>query len=139
MGPIAAAQEAAKLPNTPAIETGQQILQTLRGLDQRLHSVERTMVNGLAQLDIRSSYNSSARVQNSHVIHNQELLTPLRNVKTNELVEDFPTTAEQVERLTDTELTRLLQDLGIISGGSTPLKKERFRRETGLPGVRRGI
>ncbi|RAR09371.1 hypothetical protein DDE82_001883 [Stemphylium lycopersici] len=94
----AAATEAGRMANLPAIQGGHDILHAvhnLNNINNRLTGIEQR-IDGLGTRIDANSNNTLAFVTNSHLHHVDTLLTPLHHRVINMAIEDFPTNSGEI-------------------------------------------
>ncbi|EXJ63190.1 hypothetical protein A1O7_03636 [Cladophialophora yegresii CBS 114405] len=144
------ATEILKIPNTPALAGGQQLLDELRALMAQLTGDTRAIRQDIANvrqqvIDVRqelittitaSNHNNAARVQNTYLRSQNENLVPFLDATTGAAVLHFPHTTFEIERMARRQLDSVLQQLGIPTQGANLAEKKRLlRAHIGLPEV----
>ncbi|KAI9665736.1 MAG: hypothetical protein M1821_003670 [Bathelium mastoideum] len=135
-----------RVANIPGLRDLQTLAETITvHMDSRFDSLNGRLDSLTAQLnEIKtqlktSDQNSLARIQNSHLSNPRDRLTPLMNPMTNEEIVNFPTTSEDINSLSHTELGRLLATLGASHAGSNAQKIQNLRVALGLSQVRQSV
>ncbi|KAL6245569.1 hypothetical protein RBB50_007568 [Rhinocladiella similis] len=144
------ATEILKIPNTPALAGGQQLLAELRAMREQSMRDTMTIRQDLANVhqeitNVRqelvttitaSNHNNAARVQNTYLQSRNENLISFINATTGAAILDFPRTSLELERMARRQLDSVLQQLGIPSQGANLADKKRLlRAHIGLPEV----
>ncbi|KIW20916.1 hypothetical protein PV08_01495 [Exophiala spinifera] len=144
------ATEILKIPNTPALAGGQQLLAELRAMREQSRRDTITIRQDLANVcqeitNVRqelvtiitaSNHNNAARVQNTYLQSQNENLVSFINATTGAAILDFPRTSLELERMARRQLDSVLQQLGIPSQGANLADKKRLlRAHIGLPEV----
>ena len=73
-----------------------------------------------------------ARVQNSHLLVQNQRLVPLVNPMTNALIEGFPARSRDIPTMEDQTLDSVLDELELCTNGGREVKENRFRQYIGL-------
>ncbi|KEF61304.1 uncharacterized protein A1O9_02869 [Exophiala aquamarina CBS 119918] len=145
-----AADEIKKLPNLPAIASGESILSELRQmrnetreqfarleqrittrLEQRITASHQGLLTVLSTIDL----NSAARVQNTYLSSPSDRLSPFLNPLTGAIIPTFPTTPAEIGRMAEHDVDAILQQLGLQAAPaatSLAMKKRRLRVHIGL-------
>ncbi|KIW60458.1 hypothetical protein PV05_00673 [Exophiala xenobiotica] len=151
------ATEILKIPNTPALAGGQQLLAELRAIREQstrdtmairqdIANVRQEIVDVRQEIvDVRqelvtiitaSNHNNAARVQNTYLQSQNENLVSFLNATTGAAIIDFPHTSLELERMAKRQLDSVLQQLGIPTQGANLADKKRLlRAHIGLPEV----
>merc|ERR1712000_180035 len=141
--------EFARLPNIPALASGDAILRALAELtekvdrsfaqiNQRFNQVDRRFdqtdrkIDSLADRIVASDYNSTARVQNSLLVTPSSPLSPLVNPANNAPVEGFPARPQDILAMGAGQLDSVMLDLGLRTNGTRSAKEKRLRQYIGL-------
>ncbi|RMZ87250.1 hypothetical protein DV736_g5520, partial [Chaetothyriales sp. CBS 134916] len=101
------ATEFLKVPNLPAIASGQQILAELREMRAQwtrdAAAIRQDVANirqDLVTMITASNHNNAARVQNTYVASRSEPLSPFVNPSTAAAIPEFPTTSAELGQMT---------------------------------------
>ncbi|KIY02564.1 uncharacterized protein Z520_01029 [Fonsecaea multimorphosa CBS 102226] len=144
------ATEILKIPNTPALAGGQQLLAELRAIREQSTRDTMAIRQDIANIrqeivDVRqelvtiitaSNHNNAARVQNTYLRSQNENLVSFLNATTGAAILDFPRTSSELERMARRQLDSVLQQLGIPTQGANLADKKRLlRAHIGLPEV----
>ncbi|RCI11097.1 hypothetical protein L249_7181 [Ophiocordyceps polyrhachis-furcata BCC 54312] len=110
-------------------------VQGLRTEVQVLRTEVRTMGGKLDQLDRKTTVinkNFTARIENSHVIHDEVKLVPLYSVVTGNLVPNFPKTLQDLDALTEQRVNFLLTQLGEEARGRPDDRRDQLEMALGV-------
>ncbi|KAL8407537.1 hypothetical protein RB594_006382 [Gaeumannomyces avenae] len=97
-----------------------------------LRSDLRDEIRNLRQEADASDFNAIARGMNSTIFQPQLDLHPLRNRKTNAVIEGFPRTVADIDEMTARDIGRVLRALGRSCQGGMPEKRRRLRLAVGI-------
>ncbi|KIW78642.1 hypothetical protein Z517_08480 [Fonsecaea pedrosoi CBS 271.37] len=128
------AAEILKIPNTPALAGGQQLLAELRTIREQLTRVERDTrairedVVNVRQQITASNHNNAVRVRNTYLRSQNENLVSFVNATTGAAILGFPHTSSEIERMARRQLDSVLQQLGIPTQGANLAEKKRLLR-----------
>ncbi|RPB22203.1 hypothetical protein L211DRAFT_789038, partial [Terfezia boudieri ATCC MYA-4762] len=130
------ATQEGRIQNIPALNAGQQIVQELRRMNERIDRMELrftsiSITRTGTELDPGRDHNSIARQFNSHAVLLSTQLIPLHNSQ-NQEVENFPANIAAIDDLEADQLTQLLRAYDQPTIGSLDILKHNFKKYLGI-------
>ncbi|RMZ84813.1 hypothetical protein DV737_g1043, partial [Chaetothyriales sp. CBS 132003] len=89
-------------------------------------------LDGLKTQITAIDFNSVARLQNSQLRLESELLSPLKGPASNEPIANFPQTSSDIRRMNTGLLDSVLRGLGLPTAGNVEEKRKRLRAHIGI-------
>jgi hypothetical protein len=142
------AVEVNKFQNIAAINTNNEILNTLQRIEARQIAFEArqiafetrliasyvplSLTKRIILICYYSKQNSISRLQNSHLKDPDSLLHPMFSLRTNDLIPTFPPTPNSITSMSATALSAVLRELDLNTQGNVAVKRARLRAYIGL-------
>ncbi|KAI0400206.1 hypothetical protein F4802DRAFT_602201 [Xylaria palmicola] len=106
----------------------------IQRMDDKMEQLEQRLDGKIDALKIQiqsTNYNVSARLANHWVNKGHHELEPLVAIATNVPIVGFPETINALNGLSQTEVRRILEELGLPTHGTLPQKRQRLKMAIG--------